>query len=344
MDLSRALIEENRRLSLADIYKLLPWQESEFADEAERLTEEFAIRWNIRPPSFDDYNTMSRFLYPNSLGVEHLAAVCTVHSIFFFIDDLFFDTDALLPEDYSIAPAIAADPRKVIAFLRDLMNIFRARELPANPTLIQQAFCEIGQQVAALSSEAWFQYFTDTVEDYIRAAISRSADIRTDKLSVKDMGAFSEIRERDTGGLHTCVLIELSKEAFLPDVVRDDPIVQRLTMLCIRMASFVNDICSYHKDVIVEGSEFNMVKMFMDNDGLSFEDAVHKSVEVVNEYAQAYLDTESLLPSWGPEVDPIARAYVAGLKELMAGNVYWHLTTNRYRSPDSPFEELQNLH
>jgi hypothetical protein len=164
-----------------------------------------------------------------------------------------------------------------------------------------------------------------------------------------DLQSFFEIRERDTGGLHTCQLIELTKDAFLPPEARAHEAVRRLTWLAIRMASYVNDIFSYHKDVIIEGSDFNLVKIYMDLEGLSFEGAVTASVDLVNAYAHEFQTLWAALPEWsaaagwGRGVEDIVQQYVTGLAEMMSGNVYWHGSTNRYRSPESPFAELREI-
>lgn len=330
-------------LPLTSIIKLLPRQESRFADEAEERTRQFAERWNIKPSHFDNYVTMSRFLYSGALDADRLEAACTVHSIFFFIDDLFFDTDKFNPDDFGIAPEIGSDLSLVSGFLADLMNTFRTHRLSARPTLIEQAFCEAGKLVARQCDPDWFLLFSDGIEEYITAVMAREVDLRTHKTILTNLQSFLDIRERDTGGLHTCQLIELTKDAFLPPEVRANDVVDQLTWLAIRMASFVNDIFSYHKDVVLEGSEFNLVKIYMDLEGLSFEQAVTQSVQLVNSYANTFVDLRADLPVWGDEVDAVVQKYVDALAEMMTGNVYWHSTTNRYRSPESPFKELRRV-
>ncbi|MFN8374984.1 MAG: hypothetical protein U0694_19175 [Anaerolineae bacterium] len=330
-------------LTLGDIRKLLPRQESVYADEAEQRVRLFVERWCVKPKHFEDYNTMSRFLYPAATSVERLQATCTVHSIFFFIDDLFFDTDQFDARDFAIAPEVGQDLKSVGHFLADLMHIFKTQQLPERPTLIQQAFAEMGTLVVSQSTPAWFKLFTDGVQDYIMAVIQREADLRQQKTLLTDLESFLDLRARDTGGLHTCQLIELTKDCFLPPEVRDNEVVKHLTWLSYGMASFVNDIFSYHKDVVLEGSEFNLIKILMDTQGISFDAAVDRSIKLVNDYADQFVERRADLPSWGKEVDGIAERYIDGLAEMMSGNVYWHASTNRYRSPDSPFDELKTL-
>jgi hypothetical protein len=334
---------ETPLLSLGNITRLLPGQESSYAPEAEERVRQFVERWHVKPQNFEDYNTMSGFLYPSAVSVERLQAICTIHSMFFFVDDLFFDTNLFDARDFSISPEVGQNLKSVSHFLADLMHIFKSQQLPEHPTLIQRAFCEMGELVVQQSNEEWFKLFTSGIADYIKAVIQREADLRKHKTVLTDLETFLDLRARDTGGLHTCQLIELSKNAFLPSEVREHSLIKHLTWLAYGMASFVNDIFSYHKDVVLEGSDFNLIKILMDTKGMSFDQAVHKSVLLVNGYADRFLEVRSQLPSWGAEIDWIVEQYVDGLAEMMAGNVYWHNTTNRYRSPDSPFEDLRQL-
>ncbi len=330
-------------LSLGDIHRLLPKQESIYASMAEGDVNAFVTRWQVKPRHFDDYNTMSRFLYPGSTSAKRLQATCTIHSMFFFIDDLFFDTDDFDARDFAIAVDIGKDLRSISHFLSSLMHIFKTGELPANPTAIQMAFYEMRQLVIEQAPAEWFNIFAEGIEDYITAAIQREVDLHTGQTVLTDLDSFLDVRLRDTGGLHTCQLIEFCKDAFLPDEARNNDQIKHLTWLAIAMASLVNDIYSYHKDVVLEGSDFNLVKILMDIDGISFDEAVDKSVRLVNSYAARFVAARAQLPRWGKETDIVVQRYVDGLAEMMSGNVFWHGTTNRYRSPESPFAELRDV-
>jgi hypothetical protein len=330
--------------SLADIRQLLPRQESSYAQEAEANVDDFATRWCVKPQHFSDYNTMSRFLYSHAVSTERLQAACTIHSMFFFIDDLFFDTDHFDARDFFIE-GVGHDLKSIRNFLFTLMHIFKTQTLPeGEPSAIQMAFYEMGVFVAEQAPEEWFTAFADGIEDYLKAVIQREIDLHLGKTVLTDVDSFLDIRLRDTGGLHTCQLIEFTKGAFLPAEVRDHAQLKHLTWLAIAMASLVNDVFSYHKDVIVEGSDFNLIKILMDLHGLSFEEAVDHAVGLINSYADQFLQDRQYLPFWGNEgLDGVVQQYVDGLAEMMAGNLYWHGTTNRYRSPYSPFPELMSM-
>lgn len=327
-------------IALASITRFQPRRESIYADEAEARTRLFAERWKIRPRYFDSCNAMSRFLYPEAVSVERLQAACTVHSILWFIADLFSDTNHPNPPGFETVPEFGLDLRMISAFLSDLMCAFRTHQLSPRPTPIEEAFCEAGRLVARESTPEWFQLFTDGIEAHLTAVMSRKRDPHG-RQAPSDLRSCIDVCEHDPGGLHTCQLVELTRGAFLPPEVRAHNDIRRLSWLATRMVSCVGDIFSYHEDVVLNDNNLNLVRRMMDLEGLSFEEAVVEAVRLVNTYAQEFVDLRVRLPGWGGEVGASVCGYVDGLADLMSGSVYWHATTNRCRSPESPFSELR---
>ena len=43
-----------------------------------------------------------------------------------------------------------------------------------------------------------------------------------------------------------------------------------------------------------------------------------------------FIELWNELPSWGPEIDPIAKAYVQGFVDWVGGNYYWQFECKRY--------------
>lgn len=321
------------RASLSNINTLRPRIVSVFGEQAEDIATHFAVQYGMYSHNFTAFNTMSRFAYPHSVSTARLAAAGIVHNIFFYIDDLFFD-HVLSPEEHGIDTATYLNPGP---YLRSLMHTFATQEMPEHPTLMHFAFADIGQQLILLTSEEWLSKFTAAIFAYMIAAEQRRRIDFTGALA-----DFIEVRDLDTGGLQTCMLLEVTNDCVLPDVARQNETLSKMTWLTYRSAAWVNDIISYHKDVIIEGSEFNLVQMFL-KEGRTFDEAVTESVELVNEMIQQFLDLEAELPSWDVETDAIVSRYVSGLKDLMSGNTYWHLTSPRYRHPESPFAELRDV-
>lgn len=296
---------------------------SRHAREAERIARDWASKHRLVPGNYDGYTTMSRWLYPGAVDANRLAAACIVHNLFFFIDDLFFDTDLIDPADHAVDPELLKQPERLPQMLKSWMLAFRSREVPQNAASLHYAFAEAGEFVARVAGDdTWFSYFVDTVDDYIDAVLNRDVNLEA---YTQDIETFTSIRERDTGGLHTCVLIELTHGLHIGGW-RDINEVHRLTRLCYRQASFINDIVSFDKDVMAEGSDFNLILVLMNSHQMSFDEAVDEAVNLVNSYVQAFSALSEAYEA--PTAD--VRRYVEGLGDLIGGNIYWHLTTPRY--------------
>lgn len=82
----------------------------------------------------------------------------------------------------------------------------------------------------------------------------------------------------------------------------------------------------------------------MDSEGLSFAEAVDTMVCMVNRYIDEFVRGSANPPLWpDPREQAMVKAYIEGLHDLISAAWHWELSTNRYRSPDSPFPELRML-
>ncbi len=299
-------------------------------EQAEGMVRDYAERWNIKPPHFEKYNTFAGWMYPNAVSAKRLAAACAIHSTFFFVDDLLFDTDDYDPAAYHIDPDLGQDPAAARGWLRDLMDIFHTGDLPENPSNVELAMQELGEMVRLESTPEWFEVFYLGVMDYIEAVTLRDEDLNGPQESLKSLAAFLKMRERDGGGLHSCQLIELTDNSFMTSAQRQDPTIMELTRLCYLMASLANDIYSYEKDVIREGSNFNTIKLLMDLERLPFDQAQHRAVALANRATDDYEGLYAQAKADGLLDDPNVDRYVTGLTALMGGIVGWHPASGRY--------------
>ena len=100
---------------------------------------------------------------------------------------------------------------------------------------------------------------------------------------------------------------------------------------------------SFHKEVVRERDCFNLINMIMEHKSLGFENALHEAVKIVNTSTRRFVDLERQWLQQNHATDAVVREYIEGLKDIMAAAWHWQISTNRYRSPDSPFPELREL-
>lgn len=340
---------------------------SAHAREAERaVLDAAAEEWGMDRAAFAPYNRVgvwfSSFVFPSATTPARLAAVCTHQSLFALLDDLCFDAAGIDPAPFGLPPAVTARGSPAVAALfRGIDAAFRSAgtsPTPGLPRTVARAAADAGARLRALGGPAWHAHCADAVDDFVQSCIALQADMEgegdTDRAgtppppraSVRDLRAYARMRCRNSAVLHVCHLMEVACDAVLPNEARAHPTVRGLTALCVRMVALVNDVFSYHKDVVHEGSAFNVLKVLMDVEGVPFPRAVRRAVGIVRASAREFAALEAALGAarweW-PAAAAAAARYVRCLRECVVGNYHFHNGINRYRSPDSPFPELSTF-
>lgn len=178
---------------------------------------------------------------------------------------------------------------------------------------------------------------------HLRSVTSGINDIFDDN-GVMSVSKYIQLRQADSGIESMISMIEVALDILIPDEVLYHPQIQYLAQLTNRFFGFSNDLFSYEKEVLRLGSRFNLIAVLMEAEGLSFAEAVHETIVLINREAVEFFELESNLPVWEePHFNEAARLYATGLKDQIIAAYHWSYSTNRYRSPHSPFPELRSM-
>jgi hypothetical protein len=303
------------------------------ADEANRQSKELCQRYGIELPYIDEYNTMTAYMFP-STTVERLVATNLWLDYLWYIDDSY-------------------DRNKNHEFSNNELAIRRVFEMsvrilcdgttPSFDHVLFPVSQAIHEEFSRLAHPEWLQKrFKFYLLHHLKASTYNTTDLMTN--GKVDVQKYMDLREVDSGMYAAIMLIELAFDIFLPDEVMQHPKIQQLIRLCARICTFSNDLFSYEKEVIRLNSDFNLLKVLMDSRDLSFDEAVHEAISIVNAYSEEFLCEEQALPDFGnDELNRMAKAFVQGLKDHAISAYHWQMSTNRYRSPNSPFPELREM-
>ena len=111
--------------------------------------------------------------------------------------------------------------------------------------------------------------------------------------------------------------------------------------MCSRIGGLMNDIFSYEKEVLTHHSRFNLLAVLQEVDGIPFSEGLDYAVRILNEYTAAFMDMYERIPHFDDAtINRNLRLYYEGLANMINGTWHWQLSTNRYRSYNSPFPEL----
>ncbi|MFY0531315.1 terpene synthase family protein [Nannocystis pusilla] len=133
-----------------------------------------------------------------------------------------------------------------------------------------------------------------------------------------------------TVGLHTGFLLgELTEHIFLPPDVLEHESVRALERTASTIVGFANDIYTVEKER-AKGEVNNTVLVLMHEDGLSFDAALARTVQLHNIEMREFERLVADLPSFDEDIDEQLRRYVQVLIHFIAGHDDWARSTGRY--------------
>lgn len=315
-------------LGLSDLYLPFSSRVSPFAEEVVQATREVASRCGllaspVAARRFEAFSTLGSHFFPEATP-ERLCACSLFVDWLFFVDDL-CDGDGAVNDLGALRWQ-----------LEEQLAVLRGGAMPQHVTPLSAGTRAVRERLLPLFGVSRHARFCDVVEHYLIDGSLMATASRASR-TVPDLDRYSRQREADGGSFTVIALIEVAHAIELPLSLSTHVEVLRLKRLCARILSFVNDVVSYQKEVLGQGSPNNLVRIFEEHAGQSFAQAVSTSIELIN-----FLTME--FETLGVQVaarDPLLSRFVRGLEDLVMGNVRWSLDTGRYASSDSPFPELR---
>jgi len=207
---------------------------------------------------------------------------------------------------------------------------------------LQQALYEVRQEFLVLSGEntGYLSRCLDSAEQYLVKHSRPSAFVEKAADGTIDLQSYMLWRDDDSGMYPHIDLIEFADDFVLPETVVTHPTLLRLRRNCNRIAGLMNDVFSYYKEIVVEGSRFNLVNLIQQNTGVGLKEAVEEAINIVNAYIVEFQELEKQVSHWDTATQFAVKKYIEGMRSQISGSWHWQIYTLRYRSPHSPFREL----
>jgi hypothetical protein len=328
------VLEQQKLLSLPDHAVIAEERLHPQADEANAETKRLCQLYGIELPQLDDYNTMTAYMYPRTT-VERLVATNLWLDFLWFVDDSF---------DRNIDHEYTGNSMKLRKILETSVEIICRGVEPSFEHQIFPVCQAIYEAFSRLSQPNWLEErFRIQLLRHLKAGTYEVEDI-VEADGTVEPEKYMSLRELDSGMYPAINLLEVAFDIYLPDEVLEHPQIKRLEQLCCRVALMSNELFSYEKEVVKLGTRFNLVRVYEETYNLSFDEAVHCVIEKLNQETAEFLDLRNNVPSFNdPHVDEMTAKYVLGLEDHVNAAYWWQISTNRYRSPDSPFPELREM-
>jgi hypothetical protein len=296
------------------------------AAEVEAALEECCKTMGIWQSHFQDYNTMSAYLFPYATD-ERLFAIGLYNGLLYFIDDIFDRHDKQKAQSsYALED-----------LFKHAVEIFLTGVTPNQKHPILQTAYLLHREFERLApSETWMQRFARNSIHHLQSSLSGVAANTQMKRYNSWYEEYVEVRDLDSGMAPTIDLIEFALGRNLSSEIYANPMLRKARLYVTRYCALSNDLFSYDKEVVQHASNFNAVAI-LQRDGLSFETAIAKLITNLNEMVEAF----DALPF--DTLDTDGQIYAHCLWQQLVAAYYWQFATNRYRSPNSSFAELRQF-
>lgn len=267
------------------------------------------------------------YVYPYA-ALDRLLVAGAFSQWLFFLDD-----------QYDDHPAIGRNPIAVRAIMERHFETLSTGRLPPSPTPFARFTGYLRRRLDASCPAGWMQRFLRNVQAYLFDGSLRTVEHwAQDRVPSTD--DYLGMRMHDSAVFPAVDMIEVAAGIRLSRDVLEHPSIVEMRQLTVRHTAYVNDLFSYQKEVLWNGTPCNLVRVLMHNESLGFEEAVGEIVAMVNRDVQRFVELERGLPRFEPAIAHEVDAYLTGMKDWMRGNVEFSLASGRYRAPDSPFLEL----
>lgn len=297
--------------------------------------EAFCRKYQIWLPNFDDYHTMTAYLYPRT-SARRLITINVLMNLLWFIDDYFEDGQGEADDSHS--PDLAS-------LFAVVANILLSGEVPNHDNKWLNVVMALRQRFVKQGGEKWLPRLVDSLHHHLQYVTLKHEETVADWQS--DIENYVEFREGDSGMYVAVDCVEFAYGIDLPEEIWGDPIIQRARRDVTNVGGLINDLMSYHIDQR-EGSQFNLISVVQNAKDCTHEEAVHHAVAIVNSFIEDFYQCKVAMKNKtftqitaNPQVHYIVNQYMQGLEDQIAASWFWQIDTNRYKSADAEFEALR---
>jgi hypothetical protein len=278
----------------------------------------------IDPELHGGHTTMTNYLYIKA-PVDRMINALVLYDILYYFDDTFGE-DTLEGAMVNLEIVVAVWEGKEINYPNERPNL----------TNFLKALRYISNCFRADSNPMFFKKHTVEMKKHLWFA--------TNSPSFNTVDEYLEIRLYTAGMLPAIDLMEYLNGCYISHhLLEKVPALKQVRYTCAMIGGLSNDLFSYAKE---KHSDFNLVNAYLKTkEAATFEDAVIKSIALVNnlyeEYlaavAQAYISSAIL----EEEDTSIISTYLDGMDVIISACYHWQKSTKRYEHPENVFVDMR---
>lgn len=304
-----------------------------------KSTTSFGEKYGILLPDADAYITCAMFLFP-AATIEKIILLAKNYAVDFYLNDK-MGRDAK-PTNQEM---------KMLYEIRDrLALIGHDLKLEAKASLAEKANIEVLQQIENFSPKEWFDNFLHLYLSHINIA-HQPYDLVTLK-HIQSVEEYINMRADISGMPHTVSLIEYAMSVFLDwDLLAKIGIaeeVRKVNELVSYIGALTNDLFSFEKEVIDNGSDSNLIFIVLVNNfRMRLDEAIGVAGHIIRNLLNDYINSIAIINDRlnHSTISVISKneisKYLSGLKSVLQACWMWQTFTLRYKRPSSLWLETQ---
>lgn len=271
---------------------------------------------------FEHFMQLDALMYARA-GFAELVVCGGFNQWLFFLDD-----------QYDNHAEVASSDERVREIIDRAFEALSSGRLPSRTSPFDDFSATVGRRIRArASTRLWHRFLEDTHEYLYRG--SRVAIAHWSRLLTP--AEYRPLRRLDSSMNAVVDMVELAHETELTADQVSDPLIRELRQLACDHVAFLNDLASYHREVVRAGSAFNLLHCIAME---SCEGSIQRAVPLLVAELNAILTRFETLAAGLS--GPLAR-HAAALRCMVAGNHRFSFHGGRYHHPDAHLAELRGV-
>lgn len=239
-----------------------------------------------------------------------------------------------LDDQYDDHPEVATSPDRVHEVVAPAFDALSSGRLPRTASPFAEFSASVGRRIRdRASTRLWDRFLQDTHDYLYRGSIVALSHYK----AALTPDEYRPLRRLDSSMSAVVDVVELGHDGELSERDISDPLVRELRQLACDHVAFLNDLVSYHREVVRAGCCFNLLHCIAVHAcGGSVQRAIPLLVTEVNSIAERFEEVAALVP------DSLT-AHASALRCMMAGNHRFSFHGGRYHHADAHLEELRGV-
>jgi hypothetical protein len=287
----------------------------------------------------DHYNSMNAFLFP-SASRERLVTIGIINALAYYLND------TIGRDKIGNLPLWRQGQARCIN--NRLVRICDRFDVETGSTGADEVALSVLTELRAGSDPQWFARFLPLWRTHVDLAI-RDQNARALGY-VNAIEEYIENRLHLSGMLHTVALAEYAENSYL-DIPKlasaglaDD--VHAVGRSCAALGAFVNDLFSFEKEFIDEGSDNNLIAVtILNQPRMALAEAINQVVSLLRRYLVQYFAaavrlSSNIAPFAGSEPPDSVASFLNSMQAVVQATWKWQSETQRYKRKISIFREI----